>query len=372
MNTGMKEQAMSHELYSSLEEMLAPATLSELEGRPIHYVRCLPFKSEDSKSGNRFLKVVTDDGARSQYIVKRVSLAWDWIMRSSEDYYCRAVRVWQSGLLDRLPPTIDHAIVACAQDGEGWAVLMRDVEAGLVPYARFSVADNERFLSALATLHSTFWQRSELGNPSLGLCTLRQLYTILSPQTGDREAGGPDSHPKLILEGWGLLRTLLSEDVADIIERLLEDPQPLCDALARYPRTLIHGDCRHANLGRLRGEPDQVMLLDWQFAAGAPPAVELARYLATNSALLPVSKEAAIECYRVYLAQGLGTHQDESWWQPQLELGLLGGFLQDGWAIMLKATHWAEAWTQESGGPDHWRNDLAWWSEQVRAGEKWL
>ena len=53
---------MPHELYRSLAEMLAPATLRELTGRPIHYVRCLPFKSEDSLSGNRFLKVVADDG----------------------------------------------------------------------------------------------------------------------------------------------------------------------------------------------------------------------------------------------------------------------------------------------------------------------
>ncbi len=176
----------------------------------------------------------------------------------------------------------------------------------------------------------------ELDDPALGLCTLRQIYTLLSPQTGHREAGRSHGHPKLILEGWDLFKTLVAEDVAGIIETLLEDPQPLCAALARYPRTLLHGDYRHANLGRLQGERDQAALLDWQLAAVAPPAVDLARYLATNSALLPVTKEATIETYRRQLAQGLSAHYDENWWQPQLELGLLGAFLQDGWAIALK------------------------------------
>jgi hypothetical protein len=363
---------MKYELYSSIDEMLMPNVLSQLEGRPIDYARCLPFNSEASKSGSHFLVVETNGDPGSRYLLKRVALAWDWLMRNTDDHRCRSVRLWQYGLLDRLPPEIEHGIVACAHDGEGWAVLMRDVSAGLVPYACFSQEENELFLAGLATIHATFWQMPKLDDPALGLCTLRQIYTVLSPQTGHREAGGPDGHPKLILEGWDLLKTLVAEDVAGIIESLLEDPQPLCAALARYPHTLLHGDYRQANLGRLRGDRDQAAVLDWQLAAMAPPAVDLARYLATNSALLPISKEATIDAYRQQLAQGLGDHFDENWWQPQLELGLLGAFVQDGWAIALKATHWSAAWTQETGGPNHWRADLAWWSEQVRTALKWL
>jgi thiamine kinase-like enzyme len=168
---------------------------------------------------------------------------------------------------------------------------------------------------------------------------------------------------------------LVAEDVATIVERLLEEPQPLCDALDHYPHTLIHGDWRHPNLGWLAGEagePDQTVLLDWQFAAAGPPAIDLARYLALNSALLPISKEEAIEFYRRQLAQGLGARYDERWWRPQLELGLLGGFLQSGWAIALDSiARWGE-WPQELGGSEHWRNDLAWWSEQIRRAVQWL
>ncbi|MCC6456923.1 MAG: phosphotransferase [Caldilineaceae bacterium] len=363
---------MPHELYSSLDEMLAPATLSKLEGRPIHYVRCLPFKSEDSLSGNRFLKVVTDDSMSPQYVVKRMSLAWDWLMRATEDEHCRSVRLWEAGLLDRLPPTIDHAIVACSKDGEGWAILMRDVGAGLVPPARYSQGLNEQLLTAQAQLHAAFWQSPELDDPALGLSSFRHTYTMLSPQTGYREADVPDIIPRQIPEGWELFRTLVAEDVAAIVTSLVEEPQPLCDALARYPRTLVHGDWRQPNLGRLPGEPQRTVLLDWQFATAGPPAIDLARYLSENAPYLPVDRDESIEFYRRQLVKELGDNYDESWWQPQLELSLLGGFLQSGWGDALGSIgRWGEL-PQELGGPGYWLNSLAWWSEQTLRAVKWL
>jgi hypothetical protein len=94
--------------------------------------------------------------------------------------------------------------------------------------------------------------------------------------------------------------------------------------------------------------------------------------LSENSAFLPIGKEEAIEYYRRQLAQGLGAHYSESWWQPQLELGLLGGFLQSGWGNALDSiARWGE-WPQELGGSAHWRNDLTWWSEQTRRAVRWL
>ena len=69
----------------------------------------------------------------------------------------------------------------------------------------------------------------------------------------------------------------------------------------------------------------------------APPGVDLAWYLAVNSARLPVPKKAAIACFRRELERRLGNRFDEQWWQPQLELSLLGGFLQLGWAKVLGA-----------------------------------
>ena len=84
---------------------------------------------------------------------------------------------------------------------------MRDVGAGLVPRARFSQELNERFLAAQAQLHAAFWQAPELDDPTLGLSSFRQIYTMLSPQTGYREAEVPDIIPRKLLEGWELFKT---------------------------------------------------------------------------------------------------------------------------------------------------------------------
>ena len=358
---------MEHSIFPGIDEMLAPKVLSILAKQPVTSVRCLPLQASYAQSGSRLLAVETNDGQGPRCILKRISPT-DWLMRATEDRLCRSVVLWQHGILDRMPPEIEHGILACALDGQGWAILMRDVSAALVPYSPFSVADNECFLDAMAALHATFFESPELTDPALGLCTLRHVYTMFSPLTGYREAGGPDQIPQRILEGWDLVQTLVEPDVASVLLELVNDPQPLCNALSRYPQTLIHGDWRHANQGLLRTENTQTVMLDWQLAAIAPPSVELGRYLGTNSVLLPVSKEMAIACYRQRLADRLGRRFNTDWWQPQLELGLLGGFVQDGWAIALKATHWHVG----AGARDHWRDDLRWWSEQVRAGVRWL
>jgi hypothetical protein len=46
---------------------------------------------------------------------------------------------------------------------------------------------------------------------------------------------------------------------------------------------------------------------------------------------LPVTKEGTIAHYATRLAQGLGDAFDAAWWQPQLDLALLGGFRRFGY-----------------------------------------
>jgi hypothetical protein len=73
------------------------------------------------------------------------------------------------------------------------------------------------------------------------------------------------------------------------------------------------------------------VLLDWAVVGTAPPAVDLAWYLAVNSARLPVSREETIETYLRHLREALGDRLQLSWWEPQLDLALLGAFVQLGW-----------------------------------------
>lgn len=361
---------MLHALYVGVDELIAPATLSRLAGRPITTVESRLLTPEFAKSGSRILLVETEGGAGPRFILKRVSADWDWLMRATDDEACRSVTLWQRGVFDRLPPSLDHAVVACARDGEGYAILMRDVGEYLYVNKPFSPEANRRFLDAMAEMHAAFFEDMTLLDLSLSLCRLDHVYGMFSPRTGRREAGGPDELPRRLLEGWEVVERVADPEAAQIALGLLADLTPLCEALGRYPHTLVHGDWRHANQGLLP-TPDgrsRVVLLDWQLAAFAPPAVELGRYLGANAALLPGAKEESLAYYSARLAALLGPRFSDSWWRPQLALGLLGGFVQDGWAIALKATTWHVG----ADARELWRADLRWWSERVREGAQWL
>jgi hypothetical protein len=58
--------------------------------------------------------------------------------------------------------------------------------------------------------------------------------------------------------------------------------------------------------------------------------VDIAWYVAVNCDRLPESKEDAITAYRDALeTRGVDTG---GWWERQVELALVGGFLQLGWS----------------------------------------
>ncbi len=365
----MTQAESQRSLYPSIDAMLDPAVLSEVEGRSVTLVTRQPFHSVDSLSGSHFFLVETDRGSGGRYVVKRISREWDWIMRATRDWQARAIVAWQVGLLDMLPPEIDHGVVACARDGEGWAILMNDFGSAMIPPGDDWIAreDNERFLDAMAAMHAAFWGRPALGDPALGFIDLTTRYHETSPEIGRQESGGPDHIPPLIVEGWELFPSLVDHDVVEVLQPLLDDPGPLARALQGYPQTVTHGDWKLGNLGIVRHTPPRVVLLDWAVVGPAPPAVDLAWYLAVNCARLPVSKEEAIEFFRSCLARRLGPQFDEAWWKPQLDLALLGGFLLLGWPKALGAMKGeTEAVRAREQG------ELAWWSERVREGARWL
>ena len=366
--------AMPHEPFANLDELLAPETLSELTGSAVNSVRQLPFAGGHSASGSRFFAVETNDGHGPRFIVKRVSREWDWIMRATDDRLGREALAWTSGLLDHLPPEVTHPIVAAARDGDGWAILMHDVTNALVPPhdpyigAPIGETDHACFLDALAALHARFWNEAAGAAPP-GLCSPEDRYRAFSPETGQREGDGVDVYPRIIREGWDLLPTLVDPALANLVAGLADDPGPLTAAQARYPQTIVHGDPRPPNLGRLVTDADapSVILLDWHFVGPGVPGIDLVWYLYTTGPGRQLSHESLIGGYRERLACRLGSRFGEGWWRPQLELSLLGQMLRCGpdmaWAAVRHESAAVRAWAREA---------LAWWSEQADLGARHL
>jgi aminoglycoside phosphotransferase (APT) family kinase protein len=126
----------------------------------------------------------------------------------------------------------------------------------------------------------------------------------------------------------------------------------LAGLLAETPQTFIAGDWKMGNLGtRPTGE---TVVLDWAYPGEAPPAWELAWYLALNRARIPESKSDTIARYRQALENaGIVTG---AWWDRQLDLCLLAMTATIGWE---KAV----------GDAD----ELAWWSKRAQeAARRWL
>lgn len=358
---------MLYELYKSVDELLAPETLTALTGQSVKYVRCLPMEGGYSGSSLLMVEAHGDKQVR-RFVLKRMSPKSDWIMDATHDHRCRSVTLWQTRLLDRLQPTINHTTLACAHDGDGWAMLMDDISTTLMMNQPYTADEVYLLLHALATVHATFWEAEELTAPELGLCGSVDLLQIFAPATGRRFAHVPSPIPQRLVEGWSALQRLVAPDVADVLDNLYTDPQPLCTALARYPATLVHGDYRGSNLGITWQATPQVVIIDWQLAGYNAATIDLAWFLSTPTVLeSPVATDVATEYYRRQLAKQLGTRFDESQWLPLLALGQLANVLRSACpkaGAIVNSTDEAFLATQ--------RRALQSYQLQVRTALQWL
>jgi hypothetical protein len=197
----------------------------------------------------------------------------------------------------------------------------------------------------MAAMHAAFWDWRD----TVGLAPEYHRFAEFRSDSLALEGarGWPDRVPKLVVEGWARYPSV-APTVADAVRALTNDPTPLLDALGECPRTLVHGDWKMGNLGSL---PDgTTVLLDWALPGETCPTMELAWYLALNTARLPHSKEEACDAYRRSLeACGVST---ASWWDRALDLALLAGSVWFGWEKAL-------------GGPG---SELSFWVERAETG----
>ena len=292
-------------------------------------------KNADSLSGSPFERVTIGS---ENYVLKYVGHALDWLARALGDRDCFVRTLWQRGILDELPPQIDHTIVAVADTDTGAALLMRDVHEHLIPDGSVTRAQHRGFLDHLAAMHAAFWDFPEA--EAAGLLPPGNRYTALTTATGLAEPDDPV--PQALGPGWAALERAAPK-AYKLAAELAERPGPLVTELAKTPQAFVHGDWKFGNLGRHRD--GRTILLDWGWPGRAAPLVDIGWYLAVNCDRLPESKEDTIAEYRAALeGRGISTGQ---WWDRQLELALLGAFVQLGWS------------------KTHDPAELGWWTERI-------
>ncbi|HLG70748.1 MAG TPA: phosphotransferase [Chloroflexota bacterium] len=307
-----------------------------------------PLLSLDGKTGSQLTRVQAEGRT---FVVKHLRRQDDWLMQVSGDLTCRPLVLWRSGLLTRMPQCIDHATLGCVPGqtlGEA-QLIMEDVGAYLVAEgdAPIPVEQHLRFLDHMAALHAAFWDWED----RIGLLPLSSRLLLFHPSSMAAAGDLPGAEvPRLAVEGWARFADRAPR-AARIVCPLLDDPTPLIAALASTPRTLVHGDWKLGNLGT---RPDgRTILLDWALPGSAPPALDLAWYLALNRSRLPHDKDDAIAAYADALVRhgiALG-----SWWLQQLDLALLVGLVWFGWEKALGDAA-----------------ELGWWEERALRGAAWL
>lgn len=324
-------------LFDSVDEMLAPKTISKLSGRNITQLTIIPIEEHWGLSGAQMCHVETDNG---RFFMKRMSLNIDYIMKATDDTQCRRVSLWQAGILDQLEPKIHHKVVAAAHNGNSYVLLMYDLKDEIFSKTHYFTDDKFwLFLDRLAYIHATFWNDSQLENPTLGLITPFKFSNCFSPK--NLEIMQPYSSTPIhewMLEGWEALQQKVSSTVYRKIRNLANDPQPLVDAMAHYPRTLVHGDYREANFAYK--DALNMTIFDWQFGCYTLMTADLLEALVHK----PTERDEVTDYYRERLQDYLGISFDDSQWDEMLDLGLCAFALQRiGFLSFFTSTNYNEA-----------------------------
>jgi hypothetical protein len=358
----IKQIEPQHTLYTSVDEMLKPETLGRLLSKPVTRVECRPMNGHSGLAGGQLSYVETDAG---RLVLKRMSIASDWIMFASNDQLCRSVMLWQYGLLDRLHPHLEHKIIACSRDASSWAILMHDLSGhvfGLdkpLPPELVPV-----FLDALAKLHATFWNDPLLKDTRLGLCDPAQLLDQTSlPVAQKNEGKSMGVIPVWVQGGWKVMEDLLDPDVFAWMGKLSNHPQPLLDVLGRFPWTLLHGDYRAENLAY----PGNPVAIDWQEATRGLMTIDLAWLTKTLFIRKSMGQEQAVLNYRHNLETYLNRRFDNQEWQKLVDLGHL--------VDALRSTCFAAYWYKHTDDPnqrDANKLSVRIHNAQVRAAMRWF
>jgi hypothetical protein len=305
----------------------------------------VPFVHE-GYSGAMMSRITQGD---RRYVVKRVSRTIDWIIQMTSDQAMREAQIGASNVLDELRPGLQSPSIAAAYDGDGFALLMHDVTARLLPKdGRLPAATVELILSRIAEMHARFWDA--LPAEDIGWCGLRERLLMLSEPAGERLRAAGFMLSGGFAAGWERFHRQAPARVRGLVQQLHADPQPLLDVFAGLPQTLLHNDVKAANIA-IDGET--VWLFDWALAGLGPVCSELGWLLGVNSSRLPWTLDETVDRYGAHLRRALGARFDEAQWDRQRAAAYVCGLIVFGWA--------------KGDDPD----ELGWWCERgVAAAEQ--
>ena len=291
-------------------------------------------------SGSSLERGWLDDG--SAVIIKHVDARRDWLMQAMGDHG-RIAELWTEGVFDRLPPSINHAMLDVRRTDDGAIIVMDDVSDELFTSDAQLQAAHPRVLAAAAGIHRAVDER-----PRTALCELRNHYVGLSPQACVRFAA-TDDVPRMALEGWPRFHEIVPRDVSELIASVHADPDRVAAPLLERPCTLVHGDLKMSNLG---ADDEHVVVVDWgTLTTWAPPAVEYAWYIAVNSAAVGRPLDVMLNDVRT---------TDAGSDEVALRLALVGALALLGWDKALGAT------SNDAATRDREREGLTWWCSRVR------
>ena len=313
-----------------------------------HWVYAMaPASLGGGNSGATLERVTLPDGAPG--IAKRVVPGGDWLGRVAGGRAITA-ELWNAGVLQRLPATIETGIVDVEPDGDGWRVVMRDLAGSLIaPEGPISRERHREVMAAAAALHAAF-----RGERFDGAITLERHLAISSPAIAEAERDGSDVIPKQLEVAWEAFTEAADDDVAQAVLANLGDPAPLARAMRAGATTLVHGDLRDDNLGFLDG---RVVLLDWDIAGEGTPALEVAWYLCHDAWRTQATRDELLEDFLAAEGGAVSEHD--------LDLGLIAGLQLYGWifghSAVIHPDPAERAWARE---------ELGWWVPRVRAAHE--
>lgn len=319
---------------------------AEVEARVVERA---PLSDHVGKSGAALERWRLDDGTR--LVVKRLRPADDLLMALTGDTVGREYALWSSGLLDRLPEGVGHAIVGGWRETDGAVVVMRDLADAVLTWDhRLSAEEGTRVIDRVAAMHVAYLGVPQ-DRPREAFTPLPVFLTIFSPGRMRPYLDGANPLPRLAARGWDLFARAAPADVAGPVLGLLDRPGPLVRALLDRPTTLVHGDLATVNMALGSGA---LTLLDWGMPVVAPGALDIARFVAGCSSVVDLTREQIIDLY----TEAAGSAADP----VAMRLALLAGIVWLGWNKALDAVDHPDPETR-----DREREDLAWWIAESRA-----